>query len=232
MEKLFKKYDTLFSILLIIIYLIINMICINTFGMFDYRTTIINTIFSILIIILMITFKRIKYYGLTKPKYFKETIYFIPLLIIISVNLWEGININNTKKEIIFYILTMINIGFLEEIIFRGFLFKMMSKDNVNSAIIVTSITFGIGHFINLFNGASFIPTIFQIISAISIGYLFVTIFHKTKSLIPSIITHILINSLSIFTGSNELIFYISSTFLIIFPLLYSMYINIKIKTN
>ena len=31
----------------------------------------------------------------------------------------------------------MLNIGFLEEILFRGFLFKMMEKDNVRSAIIV-----------------------------------------------------------------------------------------------
>ena len=29
----------------------------------------------------------------------------------------------------------MINFGFLEEIIFRGFLFKMMEKDNVKSTI-------------------------------------------------------------------------------------------------
>ena len=31
----------------------------------------------------------------------------------------------------------MFNVGFIEEIIFRGFLFKMMAKDNVKSAVIV-----------------------------------------------------------------------------------------------
>ena len=64
----------------------------------------------------------------------------------------------------------MINVGFLEEIIFRGFLFKMMKKDNVKSAIIVSSITFGIGYIVNLLNGADFIPSLLQVFYAIAIG--------------------------------------------------------------
>ena len=82
----------------------------------------------------------------------------------------------------------MINIGFIEEIIFRGFLYKMMEQDNVKTAIIVSSITFGIGHIINLLNGATLIPTLMQICYAISTGYLFVIIFYKSKSIIPCII--------------------------------------------
>ena len=60
------------------------------------------------------------------------------------------------SPEIVFYILTMLNIGFIEEIIFRGFLFKMMEKDNVKTATAVSSITFGIGHIINLCRNGSF----------------------------------------------------------------------------
>ena len=123
----------------------------------------------------------------------------------------------------------MINIGFIEEIIFRGFLFKMMSKDNVKIAIIVSSITFGMGHIINLFNGAQIIQTLLQICYATSVGYLFVTIFHKSKSLIPCIITHSLVNSLSIFNIETST-FYISSIFLIIVPLVYAIYINKNVK--
>ena len=132
--------------------------------------------------------------------------HYIPLIIISTVNLWNGISINNSKGEIICHILTMINVGFIEEIIFRGFLFKMMSKSNVKSAIIVSSITFGIGHIVNLLNGADLIPTLMQICYAISLGYLFVIIFYKSKSLIPCIITHSLINSLSIFNTINKIL--------------------------
>ena len=200
------------------------------FGIGDYRSTIINTIFSITLVALMIILKKTTYYGLIKVTNLKKYLYFIPLFLIVSVNLWNGININNSTNEIIFYILTMINIGFIEEIIFRGFLFKMMEKDNAKRAIIISAITFGIGHVINLFNGAELIPTLMQICYAISIGYLFVIIFYKSKSLIPCIITHSLVNSLSIFNVETTISLYVSSIFLIIVPLVYAVYINRTIK--
>ena len=230
MKKIFEKHETLFCILLIVIYIIVNSYCIQNFGIEDCRSTIINTIFSIALIILMIILKRTSYYGLTKVTNLKKYIYFIPLILIISVNLWNGVNINNSTSEIIFYILTMINVGFIEEIIFRGFLFKMMAKDNVKRAIIVSAITFGIGHIVNLLNGAELIPNLMQICYAISIGYLFVIIFYNSKSLIPCIITHSLVNSLSIFNVENGISLYVSSTFLIVVPLVYAIYINKNIK--
>ena len=223
-KKIFEKNETLFCIILIVVYVLVNSFCIQNFGTTNYMSVIINTIFSILLIILIIKLDRVSYYGLTKIKDLKKYLYFIPLVIIASVNLWNGISINNSSSEIIFHILTMINIGFIEEIIFRGFLFKMMAKDNIKSAIIVSSITFGIGHIVNLFNGADLIPTLLQICYAISLGYLFVTIFYKSKSLIPCIITHSLINSLSIFNNSSNL--YLGSIFLIVISLSYTIYIN------
>lgn len=232
MKKIFEKHEILFSILLIIIYVLVNMLCVQNFGETDYRSVIINTVFSILLLILIMYLKRTAYYGLTKVINIKECLYFIPLILIVSVNLWGGININNSKTEILFYILMMINIGFLEEIIFRGFLFKAMAKDNIKSAIIVTSLTFGIGHIINLLNGADLIPTLLQIASAISIGYLFVTILIHTNSLIPCIITHIFINSLAIFNNDNNILLYISSLFLIIFPIFYVLIIKKMNKEN
>ncbi len=155
LNKLFEKYETLICMILIILYIVINSFCMQNFGITDYRSTIINTIFSIVLIVLIVSLKRVSYYGITRVTDARRYLYFIPLVLIISVNLWNGININNTQDEIIFHILTMFNIGFIEEIIFRGFLFKMMEKDNVKSAIVVTSITFGIGHIINLFNALS-----------------------------------------------------------------------------
>ena len=148
---------------------------------------------------------------------------------IISVNLWNGVNINNLASEIVFYILTMINVGFIEEIIFRGFLFKMMAKDNVKRAVVVSAITFGIGHIINLLNGAALLPTLMQICYAISIGYLFVIIFYKSNSLVPCIITHCLVNALSVFNVESAVSSYVSAAFLTIVPLLYAMYINKRV---
>lgn len=226
MKELFKKKETLFTILLIVIYVVLNSYCINSFGTTSYITTIINTLISVILIVLIKALDRTKYYGLTKVKNSRKYLYFIPLLIIGTVNIWNGFNINNTPKKILFYILTMINVGFIEEIIFRGFLFKMIEKDNLNKAIIISSLTFGIGHIVNLLNGASLIPTLFQICYAISLGYLFVTVFIKSKSLLPCIITHSLINSLAIFNVQNELSTYLIPVILIIISLNYSFYIK------
>ncbi len=91
----------------------------------------------------------------------------------------------------------MINVGFIEEVIFSGFLFKMMAKENVKRAMIVSALTFGIGHIVNLLNGAEFVSTIMQVCYAVCLGYLFVVIFYKSKFLIPCIVIHGVINSLA-----------------------------------
>lgn len=230
MEKLFKKHETLFCILLIVVYVVVNSYLIQNFGVADYRTSVILTIMSVLLVILMFSLKRIEYYGLTKAKDSKRFLYFIPLVIIFSVNLWNGVNVNHTKNEVVFHILTMINVGFLEEIIFRGFLFKMMAKDNLKAAIIVSSVTFGIGHIVNLLNGAELFTTLMQVCYAIAIGYLFVTIFYKSKSLVSCILAHIFINATSIFKVESSGLLYIVSIFLVISCLGYAFYINKTVK--
>ena len=55
--------------------------------------------------------------------------------------------------------------------------------------------------------------------------YLFTIIFYKSKSLLPCIITHSIMNSLSIFNNNDTII---SGLFLIVVPLIYAFYINKK----
>ena len=226
MKKLFEKYETVSCILLIVLYIVINSFCMQNFGLQDYRSTIINTCFSLGLMALMLALGRSSYYGLKKPHDSKRYLYFLPLLLIVSVNLWNGVNIADSADKIIFYMLSMINVGFIEEIIFRGFLFRMMEKDNAKVAIIVSSITFGIGHIINLFNGADLIPTLMQICYAMAAGYLFVIIFYRSGSLVPCILAHSAINSLSVFNVENTVSLYIAPVFLTIIPLVYAFYIN------
>ena len=230
MTNFFEKHELLVCMLLIIIYVVSNSYCMQNFGVEDYRTVVVNTIITIGLLTLIITLKGIKYYGLTKPENSKKFLYFSPLILMASVNLWNGININNSKNEILFHILTMVNVGFIEEIIFRGFLFRMMEKTNVKSAMIVSEITFGVGHIINLLNGAELIPTLIQVCYATSIGFLFVIIFYKSKSLIPCIITHCIVNSLSIFNIESTISIYIAPIILTIVPIIYTIYINKTIK--
>ena len=47
MKKIFEKHETLVSIALIVLYVVINSYCMQNFGLEDYRSTIINTILSL-----------------------------------------------------------------------------------------------------------------------------------------------------------------------------------------
>jgi membrane protease YdiL (CAAX protease family) len=174
-------------------------------------------------------------YGLCSFKGNPKTyLYFIPLLLIISVNLWNGVAMNVSALETVLFILSMICVGFIEEVIFRGFLFKAMCKGNVKLAIFVSSITFGIGHIVNLLNGRDFIPTLLQICYATAIGLLFTIVFYKGKSLWPCIITHSLINSSSVFAVENSSLMYkaITAAVLCVISAGYAMWILKKAKKS
>ena len=230
MKGLLEKYESAVTYALIVLYVVINSYCRSNFGTTDYRSALAVTIFSVVLIWVIIGSARRTYYGLTKVKNAKAYLYFIPLVCIVSVNLWNGIHIENTPSEIIYHTISMINVGFLEEIIFRGFLFKKMEKDSLKSAMLVSALTFGIGHIVNLLSGADVVQTLIQICYAITIGYLFVTIFHKSKSLVPCIVAHAAINVLSLFNGESKVVFYLGSAFLVVVPLAYTYYINRKVK--
>lgn len=142
-------------------------------------------------------------YGLCKRKTpLRSVAFYLPLLLLLSANLWFGVRMNLGALETVLYIASMLLVGFLEEVIFRGLLFGAMREETPRAAIIVSSVTFGIGHIINLINGsgAELIPNVLQVVYATAAGFMFVMLYLKTKSLIPCIITHGLFNSLSVFS--------------------------------
>ena len=101
----------------------------------------------------------------------------------------------------------MLCVGFLEEVIFRGLLFTAIAKDNIKSAVVLSSVTFGIGHIINLFNGSvmDLVNNLCQIVFAIAVGFLLVTIFYRGGSLLPCILVHSAINTLGTFASGAGL---------------------------
>lgn len=129
----------------------------------------------------------------------KQYLYFIPLVLLATTNLWWGFEVSLSWPETVLSILSMLCVGFLEEVIFRGFLFKAISRTNVKQAIFISGITFGFGHIVNLLNGRAILETSLQICYAAAIGILFAIIFYKGKSLYPCIITHSAVNCLSVF---------------------------------
>ena len=133
----------------------------------------------------------------------KSMLYYLPIVVMLTANLWHGVALSYGPLEALLYILSMLCVGFLEEIIFRGLLFGAMREDSPVAAVIVSSLTFGIGHIINLLNGsgAELLSNLLQVVYATAAGFMFVMIFLKTKSLLGCIIVHGSFNALSVFSA-------------------------------
>ena len=147
-------------------------------------------------------------YGLCRPQGSARTmLYYIPVFVMLTVNLWNGAARNYGMVETVLYMLSMFCVGFLEEVIFRGLLFEAMREDNVKSAVIVSSVTFGIGHIINLFNGsgAELLPNLLQVLYATAVGFMFVMMYLKSDSLLICIAAHGIVNALSVFANEAAL---------------------------
>lgn len=210
MRKLYRKSELIFSIVLIIVYVVGASVC-DAFSdklrISKSLTLPFFVILSVFIIIFLGKHKLFKEYGLCKTELpLKKLLYFIPLFLLCFLNVITGMSITKTVPVIILEVLSMLFVGFLEEIIFRGFLFRAMAKDNLKAAVFVSSLTFGIGHIINLFNGAEIVSTLCQIVGAVGFGFMCVMIFIKSKSLLPCIITHSVFNMLSVFTAETDMI--------------------------
>lgn len=211
MYRLYKKNRLNFSLIWIISYVVL-VVAAESFsdllGFMKVITAPTLVLFSLLLFFWIRKYSLWEEYGLCSFKgNWNNYLYFIPLLLIITTNVWNGVTIKVSAAETVLHILSMLCVGFIEEIIFRGFLFKSLCEENVKQAILISSITFGIGHIVNLLNGADFVSTLLQICYAGAIGFLFTIIFYKGKSLLPCIISHGILNSLSIFAVQRSQIF-------------------------
>ena len=128
------------------------------------------------------------------------------MFILATGNLWAGFALSLKGIELLTATLSMMLVGFVEEMIFRGFLFKaMLGNGKTIPAIVVSAVTFGIGHIVNLFAGQASFETMIQVVFAVSWGFIFTMVFYKSGSLIPCIIAHAMIDVLSLYGADNEL---------------------------
>ena len=208
MTKLREKSEIWFAVIWIIAYVVLLSVSDAVSEEIDLIKSVSLVVVAVMSVIFCAYVKEngfVNYYGLCKGNCeATRWLDFIPVIVVSSVNFWFGLQLNMSVLESIFYAASMIFVGFLEEIIFRGFLFKAMSKDNMKSAIIVSSLTFGMGHIVNLLNGSAFLPTMMQIIYATAIGFMLVMIFIKSGSILPCIIFHAVVNSTSTFATDKS----------------------------
>ena len=207
LKKLYDKSPIWFAVSWIIVYCVLLSVGDGLSAEIGIEKSVTLAIGFLLSAILLLFLKKnglLAEYGLCAPKTSaKSMLYYIPILVMLTANLWYGMTLNYGAFETVLYILAMLCVGFLEEVIFRGLLFEAMRGDSVKAAIIVSSVTFGIGHIINLINGsgAELLPNLLQVVYATAAGFMFVMMYYKSKSLLVCIAAHGIFNALSVFAN-------------------------------
>ena len=200
MKKLYDRSEITFAILWIVLYTV-SMGTLRNLGD-DSPWMLLG-----LIVISAAMYWFVRKYGLTEKyglagwaKNSRAMLWFLPLWLIASCNLWGGVSVRYPLPGQLFAVVSMALVGFAEELIFRGFLFKAMLKNgNVRTAVIVSSVTFGLGHILNLFTGHDLIPTLIQVVFAVAFGFAVTMAFYKSGSLLPCILAHSLTDVFSTF---------------------------------
>ena len=211
MTKLYKKSEITFAILWIAAYVVLSSLAdqlSETIGIVKSVTVVLHIVMSLVLFFWIRSNNLSEKYGFCKSTVpAKRFLYYLPLVIIASTAFWGGIKPRYGVLETLLYFISMCCVGFLEEVIFRGFLFRAMEKDNLKTAILVSSLTFGLGHIVNLFNGSGRDPvsSIIQIVFAVLVGFVLVLIFHHGKSLIPCVLFHAANNALTVFSVEGKL---------------------------
>lgn len=203
MKKLYEKNELTLALVWIFLYLVLFSLAENlshTLGMEKAVTAPLCLLFTAALLVWLGRSGLWREYGLC-PFRGKSTdyLYFLPLLLLASTNLWNGAALRFSPLETALYVFSMLCVGFIEELVFRGFLFRALCREGTGRAVVISSLTFGLGHIINLLNGADVFSTLLQVCYACAIGFLFTVIFLRGGSLLPCILTHSAVNSLSAF---------------------------------
>ena len=219
MRKLYETKEVLFAVLWILIYCLVLTPIKGKLGFDSIVMLSVLAAFAICIFLFVKLNHLEEKYGLDRfPKDAKKYLYFIPMWILVTGNLWGGITLNYTAASLIIAVLSMAIVGFVEEMLFRGFLFKAMLKDGKPVvAIIVSAVTFGIGHIVNILTGQASVETFLQMLFAVGLGFIFTIVCYVSGSIIPCIIAHSLIDVFSLFAVDNKIIdmIYIFATIII-----------------
>lgn len=197
------------------------------------HTELIHAVGEIIFITVVLTVlkkkRKLFYYGIRSLRElnYSKLLYCMPMVLLCTVNLWLGISVKDEPARVMLECIWMACVGFSEELLFRSFLIRAVSRKNERIAILLSGCIFGIVHLFNLIGGADAGETLIQVLYACSLGLMFAMFFVRTGNIIPCMITHSLIDITSVFgnpatpTAQDEAVYAV----MIVIPLLYAWYV-------
>ena len=207
MKKLYEKNETAFAVMWILIYIFGTCLAealSEIVGIFKLFPALFHAGLAAAILGWVKRNGLTEKYGLFLPRYrLSRAWFFLPLALVASYKVVFSPALRYAPVESMLFVVSMLCVGFLEEMIFRGFLFRAMEKKNLARAVVVSAVTFGIGHIVNLINGQDLFETCGQIAFAVIVGFALVILFYKGRSLVPCSVFHSVFNSLSVISNEN-----------------------------
>jgi len=202
----------------------------NQIGIEYLGETLLMLIFSFVLLLYAIKRKLTSTIGFAKINFAdaKRCLFYIPLFILILANGVFFFDKSNNFQDIYLAIACKALLApFLEELLFRGFLFKAIEDgQHTKKAVLISGATFGFGHIVNLMSGYTGIQQLIQIILAVAIGILLAVLLVRTKSIVPGIIFHMAFNTASVLSKQAEPLYdYIAVGFMLLVVLLYLVYL-------
>ena len=123
MERIYRKNPLTLALVWIGAYVVLMSLAdglSDAVGVSKSVTVIVSAVLTAMLLGWVRTGKRAAYFGLAKPDApAAGMLYYLPLAVMISVNLWHGITLNTSPVETVLYMVSMLFVGVLEEVIFR-----------------------------------------------------------------------------------------------------------------
>mgnify|MGYP002625807738 CR=1 FL=1 len=141
--------------------------------------------------------------GLAVPA--RRFLWFIPLIVISTGNFWLGVALPGPAGLTILLAIRMLLVGVIEELLFRGLLYRALERKSETAAIVISSVIFGLIHLINLSSGMLLPLALAQVALTTALGFLFALILARGKSLVPCIAAHCFIDVTSVFSDQAAL---------------------------
>ena len=228
MRKFYETKPVLFAILWIVVYVVLIAPLRGRFGDGSLQMLLGLVAISAALLAAIRLLGIQKELGMTRwLQNGKALLWLLPMWVLSTGNLWGGVSVRYDAITSVMAVLSFLLVGVAEEIIFRGFLFNGMRKTGrLTVAIVVSAITFGMGHIVNLLTGHATAETLVQMIFAVAWGFLFTFAYLKGGSLLPCIAIHGLIDAFSVFSRDNEIAHWAYIVATVAAALVYCLYLR------
>ncbi|GAB6992303.1 CPBP family intramembrane glutamic endopeptidase [Paenibacillus pini] len=150
---------------------------------------------AIALIIYLSWKRRWRYMGfrplLEIPK--RGWLYYLPFVAVLAAISASGFK-EVTSSELLYFLGFTLLVGFVEETVYRGLILKALLNKSIPTAVITSSVLFGITHLLNMLSGQNLLDTIMQIIYALLIGAALSLLIIKNNNILPLILFHFIHN--------------------------------------